>query len=558
MRAKVAVSVPEAVREIADWATQEPDGALLVCRSPQYQRMQMALAQFTAASARYEALQRRQEKFEAKLAGRSAASTTAGGFLGSSYGGNLSGAAEGGGLSLTAVKFKRTSLVTLPPTEPANDNSGVGVGISLVKWKRPGATGGAAAVPKAAPGAFAKAPAAFAPAQAAAADPQPVEADEPEASSAEGSSDDEFFHGGIKKAAADELLLADGGESETGKFLIRSKGDSTTSYFVSVIYKGAPTHHSLVREDEGSEFTLNKQPSGQTTFAGVIQHYAKKRPKWPVPLTTGVPADGAKAKSKSAPTSAPAAKEAPAAAAPAPAPAGNGASQFLHNIKKPESEELLLADGGEDAAGKFLIRRKGTSENDFFISVIYKGKPTHHALSREDEGSEFTLNKNPTGQMTLEDCVEHFRSKRPKWPVPLTEGVPSSGGGGGGGSAAKPAAKPAAKAAPSKGSSGGGGKQPWLHNIKKPESEELLLADGGEDAAGKFLIRRKGTSENDFFISVIYKGKPTHHALSREDEGSEFTLNKNPTGQMTLEDCVEHFRSKRPKWPVPLKDHVPA
>ena len=95
-----------------------------------------------------------------------------------------------------------------------------------------------------------------------------------------------FFHGSINKAKADELLLADGGAANSGKFLIRSKGDSASLFILSVVYKGKATHHNLVLED--GEFTLNKAPTGQSTVPDVIEHYREKRPKWPVPLTDGV------------------------------------------------------------------------------------------------------------------------------------------------------------------------------------------------------------------------------------------------------------------------------
>ena len=41
---------------------------------------------------------------------------------------------------------------------------------------------------------------------------------------------------------------------------------------------------------DDAEFTLNKQPTGETTIEGVIEAYRTKRPKWPVPLTDGVAA----------------------------------------------------------------------------------------------------------------------------------------------------------------------------------------------------------------------------------------------------------------------------
>ena len=72
--------------------------------------------------------------------------------------------------------------------------------------------------------------------------------------------------------------------------------------------------------------------------------------------------------------------------------------------------------------------------------------------------------------------------------------------------------------------------------MKKGAAEELLLADGGEDVSGKFLVRSKGESDTDFVMSCIYKGKPTHHALARPTVDDEFTINKQPTGCYTLAD----------------------
>ena len=82
--------------------------------------------------------------------------------------------------------------------------------------------------------------------------------------------------------------------------------------------------------------------------------------------------------------------------------------------------ELLLEDDGAGTAGKFLVRSKGASTDVFIISVIYKGQPTHHNLVRDGDGEEFALNKQPTGCTNISDVLEKYRSKQPKWPVPLT------------------------------------------------------------------------------------------------------------------------------------------
>ena len=78
------------------------------------------------------------------------------------------------------------------------------------------------------------------------------------------------------------------------------------------------------------------------------------------------------------------------------APSGGS---FLHEgIKKAEAEELLTALGLDD--GNFLIR--GSAEKRV-MSVVYKGKPTHHLVVTDpDAGGNFVINKKPFDANTLE------------------------------------------------------------------------------------------------------------------------------------------------------------
>ena len=62
-----------------------------------------------------------------------------------------------------------------------------------------------------------------------------------------------------------------------------------------------------------------------------------------------------------------------------------------------------MANDGEGESGKYLIRKKPKTENSYILSVIYKGKPSHHTIERESDGAEMTLNKNPTGCTTLSE-----------------------------------------------------------------------------------------------------------------------------------------------------------
>ena len=54
--------------------------------------------------------------------------------------------------------------------------------------------------------------------------------------------------------------------------------------------------------------------------------------------------------------------------------------------------ELLLA--GEVKEGKFLIRRRnpGPDQLEFILSVMYRGRPTHHLLSKDATTGALSIN----------------------------------------------------------------------------------------------------------------------------------------------------------------------
>lgn len=512
------------------------DGETEVDTGASQPKLSAALNKLFAAETRYQASSRLDQRFH----GGSAASPKA----------SQSPSNEN---AFSAVSWKNRTRKVIED----DDDDDKPVGLTLTKWKKSSAT--------ASPSKRAE------PKIAAAKEPEPEPEPEPEAEPEAGpaTTDDDgespFVHGAIKKADAEAMLSADGGLEKPGKFLIRSKGGSANDYILSVVYKGAATHHAISRESEGSEFTLNKQPTGATNLSDLIEKYRTKRPKWPVPLKDGVPAAGKKTtgKKKSAAKSSggtvKAKKSVPAnSETSAPSKGGNDMSSFFHGpIKKADAEALLSKNDGLSQSGKFLLRSKGNSETEFILSVVYKGAATHHMLVREAPGKEFTLNKNPTGKTTLADVVEHYREKRPKWPVPLKEGVTASGDGGGGGkSPKKPASGGSSPSKPKSNGGGDSGKEFFHGPLKKADAESKLSADGGLEKAGKFLIRSKGQSKTDYILSVVYKGAPTHHSLVRESEGAEFKLNNQPTGKTKLGDVIEHYRTKRPKWPVPLTQGV--
>eukprot|EP00038_Savillea_parva_P028596 m.65998 g.65998 ORF g.65998 m.65998 type:complete len:604 (-) comp8329_c0_seq1:177-1988(-) len=99
----------------------------------------------------------------------------------------------------------------------------------------------------------------------------------------------------------------------------------------------------------------------------------------------------------------------------------------------------------------------------------------------------------------------------------------------------------------------------WMHGgIPREQAEELV---GTED--GTFLVRqrlKKGgvTADGEYILSVVFKGKPTHHAIKANDDGI-LCINGKPHGKTNdIEKLVGFLDRKRPGWPVALDKPVAA
>ncbi|EGD75476.1 hypothetical protein PTSG_06550 [Salpingoeca rosetta] len=246
-------------------------------------------------------------------------------------------------------------------------------------------------------------------------------------------------------------------------------------------------------------------------------------------------------------------------------------------ITKDQASTLLMHDGAYPT-GRFLVRRRPGSEDDYVLSLNFKNRPTHHLIKKTESGV-LTVNKQDFGGFTtLEQIISKLSSDSlpPKWPVKLTDAVenkannpeqtpadpepahPSA-------DAAAPApeqdtpviaSQPAAPATTT--GSASDDAHPWMHPpMTKGEADALVKKHGMKE--GTFLVRPRGAAHpNEYVLTVVYKGKSTHHLLKQADKQSTFTVNGNVMPDcMRIEQVIAGLRSTKKFWPVPLQDHVP-
>ena len=187
----------------------------------------------------------------------------------------------------------------------------------------------------------------------------------------------------------------------------------------------------------------------------------------------------------------------------APPPILTGSSSFA---SARDAAEIL---GTTD--GTFLVRSTG-KVGVYALGVVFKGKATHHKLLLDPETATYKVNQKPFGShTTLASMIKHLGTPGVKgWPVPLTTPVNAGAGDGGDGG-------------------GGIGSHergfPWLHSAMNKNDAEAHLTSLGNNN-GQFVVRGKPGKQ---LLSVVYKGKPTHHKIEDNGEGS-LVINKKQYG----------------------------
>jgi hypothetical protein len=312
----------------------------------------------------------------------------------------------------------------------------------------------------------------------------------------------------MTKDEADILLLADTGkETASGTYLFRQAepegGNAAQKYILSVVYKGAATHHNVATTAAGT-LSINGAVTECKTLADLAVHLGQKQKalKWPVPLLVGVSAAGAAAESPAS-TPAPAI---PAETEAAPAPAETEAPKTSK-----EERAALFNEMDADSNGKIDINE----------AVAYG----------MDKKTFQTLDVNGDGKLSKKEIS--------KWLKAHLENKSTA-------ALSEPAFK-------------------FLHcDSSKDAANTALLADDGTNTVGKFLFRQSessgGNETGKYILSVMFKGQPTHHNITTSESGALTINGALASDCFTLPQLATYLgkKQKAVKWPVPLLVGVPA
>jgi len=129
-------------------------------------------------------------------------------------------------------------------------------------------------------------------------EPEPEAAASPEPEPEHNPSSGWLHPASVQKSEAEDMLAADNGLLDTGRFLVRASGPA---YVISVVFKlapkegedassdpGTPTHHKCELVDD--VFEVNQQATSCSTLAEVVDFLGDAHdPWWPLRLTTGIP-----------------------------------------------------------------------------------------------------------------------------------------------------------------------------------------------------------------------------------------------------------------------------
>ena len=128
--------------------------------------------------------------------------------------------------------------------------------------------------------------------------------------------------------------------------------------------------------------------------------------------------------------------------------------------------------------------------------MVYKGKASHHSVTRASPGAPFKVNALQTGFVLFSELIMGLSKRQVGWPVPLTDGVPKD----------TPVPAPAAAAAP-----------PASSEPETPTPPPVDVASAPAPAAVG-SEQANGDGDHDTDDDVVY---PDNDGSEGKDDGSE-------------------------------------
>lgn len=345
------------------------------------------------------------------------------------------------------------------------------------------------------------------------------------------------------------------------------------TYAMTLVFQNKPTHHLITMID--GLWTINKKPyTKSSNMFTMITALGKEKVKgWPVVLGPSVPSSASRV---------------PPSFMPAGSVVGGGGGggsgdgsgggdgskypPWLHGSIGQEAAVMLLEQHGL-VDGTFLVWQRwphlevvpGTT---YVLSVVFKGKPTHHALMTDPSTGRWTINKTQfaTKHSDLFALITELGKKGAMqgWPVVLNPGVPVPQGEKGpdmlpiaeGAGKGKFNADAGGDRRPLSGAVGGTGSD-WLHgSIGKADAKALVAGKKN----GTFLVWEFRLEKDKYALTVVYKGTPTHHQVIRNKQGIWMIGNSALTHHTDMIAMINALSvpGVAKGWPVPLAFPVPC
>lgn len=264
------------------------------------------------------------------------------------------------------------------------------------------------------------------------------------------------------------------------------------------------------------------------------------------------------------------------------------ASWLWGEISREQAEELIL--GGDRKDGTFLVRARPKHVGQYLLTLVFRGRATHHLLVKSPDSQCWTINKKQFGScQMLTEVVSLLREPVAGWPVVLSTEIsnpdPSESSevtttdieeSSTGDSSADGVPQTVDTTTPDIANTSNldeivsvdstNEDQPYFHGqISRDESEAIIRqyasVNKGGSIDGLWLVRQRAgkvVDMSELVILVGYQGRCTHHLCQKQPDGMIKVNGKDTNQSSSLSAVLTFLKNKPPFWPVDMDEFVPV